>query len=271
MSLTPTAYIEPYPLHILAIGYVLPLSIAFFVVLPLINRESTMQRISPEYHSVSYRFIRFVQRKRLRGESILSGLLWIGVVFCPFLMYIGWGWWTPSFQFMSLYSQFMISTVPPIPWFGALQLHFGYFELYFTAWTAIAIPVMMLMSSVRFVFVRDIFRFQNGIVSRPRLVSVAVLGELLPPATITLLALATAPQPSFITLLYPIPILPVIGFLYLKLSKVEPLKQELWPDYEHRMWFDKERDPLSPEPVDESIKVPLTYLLVSQVRKRRRK
>jgi hypothetical protein len=262
MTLSLTFFIEPFIMYISAIGYVLPLSIAFFVILPLINRESTLRSISPEHHNISYRFIRSIQRKQFRREKILSGLLWIGVVFCPFLMYINWGWWGPSFQFMSLYSQIIYTQSNP--WFYVFE-----FQIYFIASTALIFPIMALMSSVRFVFIRDIFRFQNGHVSRSRLVSVAVLGELLPSAIITLLALGSAPSFAYIPLYYPIPFLPVIGFLYLKFSKVEPLKRELWPEYEHRMWFESERWPYSLEPVDESIKVPLTYLLISQVRKRR--
>ncbi|MHA2397196.1 MAG: hypothetical protein ACXAC0_10865, partial [Candidatus Thorarchaeota archaeon] len=69
----------------------------------------------------------------------------------------------------------------------------------------------------------------------------------------------------------PFPILPLIGFAYIRFSKIIIVRDELWTDYEHRMWFDKEQDPYVPESTDDSITVPITYLLVSQIRKRLKK
>ncbi|MGD9397896.1 MAG: hypothetical protein PVJ05_15775, partial [Candidatus Thorarchaeota archaeon] len=75
---------------------------------------------------------------------------------------------------------------------------------------------------------------------------------------------------SYIPVLLPIPILPLIGFAYVRFSMIVPLEELLWPDYEHRMWFEKKREPSVPKPPEESITVPIAYLLLSRVRKRRK-
>ena len=71
-------------------------------------------------------------------------------------------------------------------------------------------------------------------------------------------------------MVFPFPILPLIGFAYIRFSKIIIVRDEIWTDYEHRMWFDKEQDPYVSVSDDESITVPITYLLVSQIRKRRK-
>ncbi|MHA2058313.1 MAG: hypothetical protein ACW979_11855 [Candidatus Thorarchaeota archaeon] len=231
------------------------LSIAFFVILPLISRETTMRSISSEHRELSYRFITSTLRKRFRREKALSGLLWAGLVFGPFVLFAEFSTWSNQFPFTSLFYQSMVILRAPF---------FPEFE--FTAVLATVLPVFTLMSALRFVFVRDVFRFQRGHITKSRLVSVALLGEILPSAVITLTNLVFSPPGSFFYLPYPLPILPVIGFAFIRFSKFVPVKEELWTDYEHKMWFEKERD--ITEPMDESIKVPIAYLLRSRFRKR---
>ncbi|MFW9787388.1 MAG: hypothetical protein ACFFE2_08545 [Candidatus Thorarchaeota archaeon] len=240
------------------------LTFAFFIILPTIMRESTKRGITKDLWYLSYGFVSATFRKKFRRTRILTGVLWFGLVFSPFLLRFNWGWYSPTFQFISLIlagSAFLY-----IPWLGA----FG-FQLLITVFPALYIPVIAVLSSVRIIFVRDIFRYQNKLVTRSRLISVALLGELLPSALVTTFYLITIPSSGFVSylLFYPTPILPIIGLIYAKLDKIQPIKEELWPDYEHRMWFEKEREPYTPPPAEESIKVPLTYLLISQIRKRR--
>ncbi|MBY8996672.1 MAG: hypothetical protein KGD60_02985 [Candidatus Thorarchaeota archaeon] len=241
------------------------LAIAFFVILPLISRETTRQSISTEHRNLSYRFITSTLRKRSRREKILSGLLWFGLVFCPFMFFaVNYGW---SYQ-IQLSSLFYF-----VSGYGG-GLIYGFtalvnVEFQFAAAIAASLPPVALLAGLRFVFVRDVFRYQNGNITKSRLVSVALLGELLPSAALTLFALITFPPGmGFFPLFLPMPILPLLGFVFLRFSKFVPVKEELWTDYEHRMWFEKEQEPYVPKPVEETIKVPITYLLVSQVRKR---
>ncbi len=237
------------------------LAIAFFVILPLIYRETTLRSISKEHRDLSFRVITSILGKKFKRERILSGLLWFGLVFCPFMFFPTIYGWSNQILFVSFF--YFIRAFGGGPVYGGLALVIAEFE--FVAGVSISLPLTALVAALRFVFVRDIFRYQSGQITKSRLVSLAVLGDLLPSAVITLSALLTIPPGGFYLLFFPLPILPLIGFAFIRFSKVIPIKEELWQDYEHRMWFEKER---VPELVEESIKVPITYLLASHIRKR---
>lgn len=242
------------------------LGISFFVVLPLILRESALRTISAEHHQLSYQVINSVLQKRFKREKVLCGLLWLSLLFCPFLLILfNMG---SSFQFFSL-SVFFAMNFQAYSVFADAIFLGGSLQL--TSVTLVALPLVFLLSSIRFVFVRDVFRFQRGIIDRSRLASAAILGEILPAAIITFLMLGTIAPSSPIPLIFPAPILPFAGFVLIKLSRTKLSKEELWPDYESRMWYEQAQEPYSTKSADESIKVPLTYLLISQVRKLRNK
>lgn len=240
------------------------LSISFYVVLPVISRSSTMQRIPIEYRTLSYSFIKTNLHTKNRRQRLLSSVLWIGLMFSPFMMFIMSSWWSYDFHFFSL--SYYLSIYGRSPWLTDIQwladLSFEYLTI-----TTDVFPVFVLLSSLRLVFVRDVFRYQNGLVDKSRLASIAVLGEILPSALVTLSMLITGYPGDLIPVILPFPLLSIIGFAHIRFSKVIQLKDELWSDYEYRMWFEEE--PREPEPMEESITVPLAYLLLSHFRKRR--
>jgi hypothetical protein len=241
------------------------LSISFFVILPLISRESTMLSIPIEHRTLSYSTITSTLHKRIRRGKILSVLLWIGIVFIPFMVYVMPDWNSYRFQFLALSYQY--SAYSWFPWYeiGMLEV-----TLNFNAHEILLLPAIVLLSTLRLVFVRDVFRFQTGRIAKSRLASVALLGEILPSAIITLTSLISSSPGYYFHLVFPFPILPIIGFAYIRFSKIIIVRDEIWTHYEHRMWFDKEQDLYAPASDDESITVPITYLLVSQIRKRRK-
>jgi hypothetical protein len=238
---------------------------SFFVILPLISRETTLLNVPTQHHNLSYGFLKSTRRKRFRREKVLSGLLWVGLVFLPFIFQMMSSWWFLEFRFISLFSQFSMSRGGP--WFTTDILLLN-IQLWFSTTMATDLPILALLSALRFAFVRDVFRFQRGIIKKSRLVSIAILGEILPSAIGLLISLGFSPPFSSTLMYLPLPILPLIGFAFLRFSKFVSVKDELWSDYEHRMWYQKEQDPYMSESADESIKVPITYLLVSKVRKR---
>jgi hypothetical protein len=241
------------------------LSIAFFVILPLISRESTMRSIPKEHRSLSYSSITSTLHKRIRRGKILSVLLWIGIVFIPFMVFIIPEWMAFRFQFLALSYQY--SSYIWLPWYEIGMLGV---TVNFNVHDVLLLPAMVLLSALRLVFVRDVFRFQTGRIAKSRLASVALLGEILPSAIITLTSLITFSPGYYYHLVFPFPILPIIGFAYIRFSKIIIVRDEIWTHYEHRMWFDKEQDPYVTASDDESITVPITYLLISQIRKRQK-
>ena len=241
------------------------LAISFYVILPLLTRESVLRRIAPEHRDLPYGFVKSSVLKGARRESFLTGLLWVGLVFAPFMGIVSFSMWSSNLLFWSLFYQ--LTAYAGTPWYDILTLNV-LIEL--AANMTIFLPLVVLLSSIRFVFVRDVFGFQTGRITKSRLASVAILGEILPSAVVTLSQLVLLTSVSFIPVLLPIPVLPLIGFGYVRFSKIVPLEEVLWPDYEHRMWYEKKREPYVAEPPEESITVPLAYLLLSQIRKRRK-
>ena len=239
------------------------LTLAFFVALPLISREIALRSVTSDHHTLSYGHIKSTIFKKIKRERILSGLLWASLIFSPFVVSVIVSYWIPYFQFMSLFYQFEFS--------GLLiseRFIIDYIIFQFIALEGIAIPFFSLLSGLRFVFVRDIFRFKDGILRRGRFLSVGILGEILPSIILTSLMLVTARGLILIPLFIPIPLLSIFGLVFIRFSKIVPVQEEIWPEHQYQMWFEKEQEPYSPEPAEENIKVPIGYLLVSQVRKR---
>lgn len=242
------------------------LGISFFVVLPLILRETALRAISTGHSPLRYQVINSLLLKRFKREKVLSTLLWFCLLFCPFLVGLDTSWSSLRMSFLSVFYLMFFPAYSPlaqvIPAMGFLTL---------TSTDFISLPITALLSSVRFVFVRDLFRFQQHIISRGRVASTAILGEILPSAIITLLTFSMNPFATAILLILPTPILPLAGLALIKFSRTTPLKDELWPDYESKMWYEQGQEPHATESGDESVKVPFTYLLISKVRKLRHK
>jgi len=241
------------------IGYTPVLAISFFVILPLITRETVMRSIPSEHRNLSYEILSSTHSEMFRREKILSGLLWASLVFSPFMGYMVSSWWDFRFYFMSLFYQFTVFSDYPI----ILEDWFPNVGIQIIAVIGPVLPFIVLLSAIRFVFVRDVFRFQSGFTNKARLASIALLGEILPSAIILFITLFLSPIGTITFAYFPVPLLPIIGFAYIRFSKVLDMNEEIFPDHEYRMWYEKERPA-------ESIKVPISYLLVSQIRKRLR-
>lgn len=247
-----------------AISYSSMLGIVFFVILPIIIRESMLRGIYPELHSLSYEFLKATVGKQARRGNILSGLVWCGLIFAPFIitlidtgMMFQADLWSLFYQYKS-YSDF-----PYV--FTEQFLPSNSYEI--VPMMQSVLIVFVLLSAIRIIFVRDIFRYQLTKITMSRLLSMAILGDILPAAVLTLLTLNEYSTTNTTLLFLPIPILPLIGFTFIKFSKVIPLGKEIWSDQEYRMWYEEVLEPYVSETADESIKVPITYLILSQVRK----
>jgi hypothetical protein len=257
--------ITPYAYE--AVMYAPILGISFFVVLPLILRESALRAVSADHRQLSYQVINSLLHKMFKREKVLSTLLWFCLLFCPFLLGLDLTWSIHMSSLSVVYIMYFPAYSPIsgfIPAMGSLSL---------TSIDFVSLPITVLLSSVRFVFVRDVFRFQQRIVKRDRLASTGILGEILPSAIITLLTLTSNSDTfaSVVFLILPTPFLFLAGLVLIKLSRTSVLKEELWPDYESKMWYEQGQEPHATRSPEESIKVPLTYLLMSQVRKIRHK
>lgn len=247
-----------------ATSYSYMLGIVFFVILPIIFRESMLRSISQNLRSLSYDFIKATVGKQARRGNILSGLVWAGLIFAPFIVTLVDSDLMAQTDLWSLFYQYRLYSDFPYLTYDQFLPSNSYEIVPMIQGVLI---VFVLLSAIRIIFVRDIFRYRLTQITMSRLLSVAILGEILPAALLTLLTLVGSSTTTATFLILPIPILPLIGFAFIRFSKVIPLRNEIWPDQEYRMWYEKEREPYVPETADESIKVPITYLILSQVRK----
>ncbi len=275
----PFVYLPGMYFYYYSITQMIPLlTISFYVVLPLLSREVAIRSVPSDPGYLTYGAVKSLIHGKTKRVRVLLGLLWANLMFFPFMVYTVLPWWSPSLSFISLLYQVQVSLYDS--WFGVRGYAPSIFEITQIPATEITLAISMisgftflffgLLSALRFVFVRDIFRFKDGLINKGRLVSVAMLGEILPAAVVAFLMLNTYYDPSYFPVVLPIPLLPIAGFIFIRFSRLVRMREEIWPEQKYRMWYEKEQEPYTPAQTEESITVPISYLLLSQVRKRLR-
>lgn len=263
--LPPLALVFPNPLPGLdqfytSLIYTPVLSISLFIIWPIMNREFILQNSPTEIHTSSYAYLSANFKKRLGRLRFLPAILWIGLFLSPIIstFYYGPIFYSPLFN---------------------LRLDSGYFYEYFVSLigyltTITALPFMLLLFSLRFVFLRDIYRYSRNEINNSRLLSIGILAEIGPVASVTLIStLLSLLAPGIMSSPYilPTPFYPILGYIYVRKSRNIPKTDRIWDKDEHTFWFEDET-PLSPKtkPEDLGIKVPIAYLIRSRLRRRRR-
>jgi len=235
------------------------LTISLFIFLPIFNRELTIRSTPMNMQSLSFSFFSSIFKMRFGKLRFLPVLLWVGLLFSPIIIMYPWGdIWGLSILFqMRLYIATFMRDFPYL------------YGFYLNLTPLNNLPFVMLVFSLRFVFIRDIYRFNEGTIQKSRLISIGLLAEIVPVAVLTLLNLSAL---EFSQYFIPTPFFPLLGYLYVRYSKLPPMMDEIWEDEEHRMWFEDDKQPISlvQKPMEHRIKVPISYLIVSQFRKLRK-
>jgi len=245
------------PIYV-ALFYFPIVSISFFVILPLLNREFILRRFPARYHFKSYSELYDAFRQQFGRKRYLPLIIWSGLLFSP-LISLG----PYHYTLESLYYSVTIDVG------GFIIAEYSIRTVMFYTLSIVAIPGFFLIFSLRFVFIRDLFRFNQGQVTQSRLLSMGILSEMAPAAILTLL------QFSYISVLempfwsyewiLPTPLFPLLGYLFARMSRFLTTFDTVWEDEEDVMWFE------SSEPLQElGIKVPISYLILSKLRKLRR-
>jgi hypothetical protein len=237
------------------------LSIAFFVILPLLNREFIIRQTPEKYHSQSYIEMSNIFKKQIGRRRFLPLMIWSALLFSPLLSFGSW-----NIQLESLL--YTITLVLRGPTFmdglGIEQIIYSIPMTYFMHGS-------FLIFSLRFIFIRDIFRFTEGKVPYFRLISMGILSEIAPAAMLTLQQFATIMVLElpfgFYSWILPTPFFPLLGYLFIRLSKATFPFDTLWDDEEHRMWFEERQ---REQAMDLGIKVPISYLIRSRLRRLRK-
>ena len=244
--------------------YIPLLSISFFIILPILDREFVIRHTPEQFRNRKYSQLSRDLKRYVGNSRYLYMIVWTGLLFSPI---VSTGLWGDILIESVLYSITIFSGGPwLIPEFMSLSISY-------TIVSTTLIHSAFLIFSLRFLFVRDLLRYNEGNVTRSRLISMGILSEIVPVATMTLIlymASLTFGFPiGFYSLTLPTPIFPLLGYAYVRMSRNLSSAIILWDTEEHRMWFETDRTP-SPEqqPKDMGIKVPIAYLIRSRLLKR---
>ncbi|MHA2221517.1 MAG: hypothetical protein ACXAAO_05615 [Candidatus Thorarchaeota archaeon] len=241
--------------------YVPVLSISLFIILPIMNREFILQNTPTELHASTYTYLSTDFKKRLGRLRFLPAILWIGLFLSPIL------------------SSFYNNTIFHSPLL-TMRLDIDYYYYYsyrllgeLTPMTTLSF--VFLWFSLRFVFLRDIYRYNKKRIRNSRLISIGILAEIVPVVSMTfyfaLPPLLVLEIPMYSIFFLPTPFYPILGYLYVRKSRNIPKTDRIWDEDGHTWWFEDET-PLSPQtkPDELRIKVPIAYLIRSRLRRRRR-
>ncbi len=249
------------------------IAVGTFIVLPIIQRQAILIASPKEVHSCSPDELQKHPQSGVGREVTLSTILWASLYFLPFLL-------SPEYSFY--YGQeFYVSSLAcgvTIYFGGGIYPQVGPALIYGSIVPLFTLPSLCILSSLRFVFVRDIYRHLKHEMTYRRLLYLGFLADFFP-----VIAYVVIPRILFggyilSSIVFPLPFLAVVGLLVTRLHRsVLRLPNRIWDDVEARMWFEEEekRQDVAPvlekagRPEDETITVPLTYIMVSHIRRRR--
>ncbi|MFW9869431.1 MAG: hypothetical protein ACFFEL_07380 [Candidatus Thorarchaeota archaeon] len=240
-----------------AMNSVPTLAIPLFIIWPILKRELVIRSVPLNQRTLSYSYLSRVFKDQIGKQRFLPLILWFGLLLSPIMNYQYW-----SLDFISplysaiVYTNFLIREA---------ILPFPYSTVTLTIIPMYILPVIALIFSLRYFFVRDIYRFKDRRIPKSRLISVGLLVEIAPVALMSIFGWVTTGYYIAVT---PVPAFALLGFLYVWRDKSPPLTEEIWDDEEHKMWYESEKPP--PPQMEPGIKVPITYMIMSQFRRLRR-
>ncbi|MFX1483531.1 MAG: hypothetical protein ACFFCP_10105 [Promethearchaeota archaeon] len=253
-------YYDSFYSQLMAIDYVPTLAIPLFIVLPLLNRELVLKSASPETLDRSFANVSKNFTGRFRWTRYLPLLLFIALMFSPIVLLYPYG------------GYFLLSPICALDLIGYRVIPLQFFPIdaaYFNLNSFFLLPITLIVFSLRAIFIRDVFRYHQVKLTQQRLISTGLLAEISPAVIMSILSSIPGSGLYFIV---PTPILPIIGYLFVRHSKLPTMTDEIWDDEEYRMWFEGEQPAPTPyQPrMEQDIKVPLTYIIASQFRKLKR-
>ena len=186
---------------------VLP-SLALLVLLPLLVREARILSGDRNWTVRNETADDIQAPDHYRRNLLLVALFWIVILFGPLTYAIVLlGATIPMTFLLGLYYSFQILSAETFG-LGVTMLMNGPTEFI----------VVLLLSSVRLIFVRDVFSYFWGPVSVRRLVIVGFLGEMLPFIMLYLLPILFVGA-STAGFAMPFPITPLFGFIFIRLFR----------------------------------------------------
>ena len=237
------------------IGQSFSLTVAILIILPLMLRESVIQSCPKELLHLPLREVeRYPNLGHLRNKT-LTVVLWAMLVFGPFMV--------TSFSQITLPLAF--------DFVGLVHVGMYRFSVYGGASQFLSLNIypgsilwiILLMSSIRILFVREIYRWFAKKSHRARFIMLGILAELLPSGIITTMYLLFGGMSS--SVIMPFPCVLLMGLLSLKLFKFDLESTAIWDRSggQTETWESKQQLPTKGH--EESITVPLLFLARSKI------
>jgi len=253
------------------------IAIGAFVILPMIQRQAVLIASPEGLHSNTMREIEMHPQLKVRREKTLTTILWIVLYFFPFLMlnmssiYYSYASVLSFSYTMNMYAEFYRIIDLGFPTISGMVTPF------------ISLPIIGILSALRFVYVRDIYRYHKHEIPYRRMMYMGILGDIFPLISYMVITGIIFPGGMYSASIIPLPFLFFMGLLIARLHRsVLPYANRVWEDVDARMWFEQEEEsrpiittpivttPENPHrPTEERITVPFAYMLVSHIRKKR--
>lgn len=261
---------EDYYLVISQLAIFPVLVMAFFVILPLIQRLAVSIASPLEMQDKSMREIQREPGLAIRREKIIAGLFWLVLCFCPFIFALGYGYYSMTYA-VGLFSSFTF--------YSNLLAEYYSITSYITIGSLATIHIHALNSAGNFYLVRELYRYFRSEVSRLRLISVGLLATFFP-----LLIMIVYPYGIFYyyyaMIVFPLPSVFLFTMLLTKVHRpMVGLTDRIWRDQHPSFWWEHSEDGLKTEEgiistpetpyrsKNDLIKVPIRYLLISKIKK----
>jgi hypothetical protein len=243
----------------LILGQIFPLAVTILIILPLMLREVVIRSCPEELLSMSLREVERIPHLNLLRNKAITTAIWAMLTFAPFIIYTEFDVLTGGvfdtigiiYQTMFRIYSYLRST--------SVYLNAQIYPFPIYLW------IMLLMSSIRLLFVREIYRWLANESSWQRLIMLGVLGELLPSGIVSSTYIIN-PGAAAIGFYLPFPLVLLMGLASLKLYKFTIETTTIWDDEEaaslhHEFPYQKSVRRGS----EDEIRVPLLYLIRSKI------
>lgn len=253
--LLPGSYVDISVVH-----QIQSLSVAILIVLPLLFRETRALSVSEDLRTMSALDIKQMPSRTLSSNRLLTTLLWCSLVFCPlfggYLTRIGNA--IAIWRLDGLFYSYYILSYPC----GYLLTEPG-FAISVNALGLPSFIVLALLSSLRLVFLRYVFMYLRGQITKSCLIIVGAMAEILP-AVVAAVPGMVSQSVELTMLAFPFPLFVLIAFVFIRLIEShrvrDAIEQGVLEDFE-------ETELIADSPrVPDTITVPVIYVLKSKMK-----
>lgn len=230
-----------------------PWALLLLIVMPYFQRE--MRATTTEDSRKIQKWRGLVETSRY---SICGNLMAVAVCMFPLFLRI----------FMSRYIDAEVVSGAMISGIGVFRVYihgdyrFFLFSVYELTYFHGIMGVLLLYTA----YAKQVLKFLKGTVTRSRTILFGIAVTLASWVVITSLPMGY----SYDSILIPLPFVLILGVLIVVFVEPRKVKNELWDDVPHRMWF-QPAIPASEEYEVDRVKIPLSYILRSKLTRSREK